>query len=63
MQVSIVWTHPGMTTYYRNARGRVYFVMPFRNVDYYMMTKNFNLDDYHAESGARKAGRGKHKPR
>ena len=20
--------------------------MPFRNVDYYMMTKNFNLDDY-----------------
>ena len=42
----LVWTHPGMTTYYRNARGRVYFVMPFRNVDYFMMTKNFNLDDY-----------------
>ncbi len=41
-----VWTHPGMQTYYRNSRGRVIFVMPFLNAEYWQMTKNFNLSDY-----------------
>lgn len=41
-----VWTHPGMQTYYRNSRGRVVFVMPFLNVEYWNMTKEVNLDDY-----------------
>lgn len=41
-----VWTHPGMQTYYRNSRGRVVFVMPFLNVEYWNMTKNVNLADY-----------------
>ncbi len=43
----MIWTHPGMTTYYRNSRGRVHFVMPFRNVDYYTMTRHFDPDEYH----------------
>ena len=41
-----VWTHPGMQTYYRNSRGRVIFVMPFLNAEYWQMTKEFDLDDY-----------------
>ncbi|HVW40964.1 MAG TPA: NAD(P)/FAD-dependent oxidoreductase [Amycolatopsis sp.] len=41
-----VWTHPGMRTYYRNSRGRVVYVMPFLNVEYWQMTRNVNLDDY-----------------
>lgn len=41
-----VWTHPGMQTYYRNSRGRVVFVMPFLNVEYWNMTKELDLSDY-----------------
>jgi len=41
-----VWTHPGMQTYYRNSRGRVVFVMPFLNVEYWHMTKKVDLADY-----------------
>jgi 4-hydroxyacetophenone monooxygenase len=41
-----VWTHPGMQTYYRNSRGRVVFVMPFLNVEYWNMTSNPDLADY-----------------
>ncbi len=47
----MIWTHPGMTTYYRNSRGRVHFVMPFRNVDYYTMTRHFDPDEYHVNEG------------
>ena len=36
---SMIWTHPGMSTYYRNARGRVVVNMPWRIVDYWAMTQ------------------------
>jgi 4-hydroxyacetophenone monooxygenase len=35
----MVWSHPGMSTYYRNKAGRVYSVMPWRLVDYWKMTR------------------------
>jgi 4-hydroxyacetophenone monooxygenase len=41
-----VWTHPGMSTYYRNSRGRVVFVMPFLNLEYWEMTKRTDLENY-----------------
>ena len=41
-----VWTHPGMSTYYRNSRGRVVFVMPFLNVEYWDMVSSVDLNDY-----------------
>ncbi|MFC0249627.1 MULTISPECIES: NAD(P)/FAD-dependent oxidoreductase [Citricoccus] len=41
-----VWTHPGMSTYYRNSRGRVVFVMPFLNVEYWDMTKRPDMENY-----------------
>jgi 4-hydroxyacetophenone monooxygenase len=45
----MVWTHPGMTTYYRNARGRITINSPYRNVDFYDMTKQVDLDEYVTE--------------
>jgi 4-hydroxyacetophenone monooxygenase len=35
----LIWTHPGMSTYYRNTNGRVVSVMPWRLVDYWQMTE------------------------
>ena len=42
----MVWTHPGMETYYRNDRGRVTVNYPWRNVDLFAATRRANLDDY-----------------
>lgn len=42
----LIWTHPGMSTYYRNSRGRVFSVMPWRMVDYWAMTHDADLDDF-----------------
>ena len=42
----MVWTHPGMTSYYRNERGRIVVNSPWRNVDFYAMTREANLSDY-----------------
>lgn len=46
---SMVWTHPGMSTYYRNARGRVTVNSPFRNVDFHHFMQASGLDDYVVE--------------
>ena len=35
----LIWTHPGMTTYYRNRQGRVFSAMPWRFVNYWGMTQ------------------------
>lgn len=42
----MIWTHPGMTTYYRNSRGRVFSAMPWRFVDYWRMTHDPDLSLY-----------------
>lgn len=42
----LVWTHPGTTNWYRNARGRVVNALPWRGVDYWAMTRRPDLDDY-----------------
>jgi 4-hydroxyacetophenone monooxygenase len=43
----LVWTHPGMNNWYRNAKGRVFAPMPWRLVDYWKMTREPRLDDFH----------------
>ncbi len=43
----MIWTHPGMTTYYRNAAGRVVTTSPWRGVDFWRMTRHADLHDYH----------------
>ena len=45
----MVWAHPGMTSYYRNERGRIVVNSPWRNVDFYQMTREANLGEYLAE--------------
>jgi 4-hydroxyacetophenone monooxygenase len=41
-----VWTHPGTNTFFRNARGRLVFVSPFRNVEYSTRAQESGLEDY-----------------
>ncbi|RZT86664.1 4-hydroxyacetophenone monooxygenase [Pseudonocardia sediminis] len=45
----MVWTHPGMTTYYRNPAGRVVANSPYRVVDYWAMTHDADLADFRTE--------------
>jgi 4-hydroxyacetophenone monooxygenase len=42
----LIWTHPGMTTYYRNSQGRVFSAMPWRFVDYWKMTHDPDFSQY-----------------
>lgn len=42
----MIWTHPGVSTYYRNAAGRVFSVMPWRLVDYWHMTREAQREDF-----------------
>lgn len=46
---NMIWTHPGMDTYYRNARGRVVVNMPYRIIDYWAMTHDADLSCYTTE--------------
>lgn len=46
----LIWSHPGMSTYYRNKSGRVVSVMPWRLVDYWSMTHDFDVDEYESQS-------------
>lgn len=41
-----VWTHPGFGTYYRNSKGRVIFVMPFLNLEYWEFTRRPDFENY-----------------
>jgi 4-hydroxyacetophenone monooxygenase len=45
----MVWAHPGMRTYYRNARGRVVTNSPWRFIDYWQMTRQADLADFVTE--------------
>lgn len=42
----MIWTHPGMSTYYRNRHGRVVSVTPFSLVEYWSMTHDPRLEEY-----------------
>jgi 4-hydroxyacetophenone monooxygenase len=42
----LIWTHPGMTTWFRNRHGRVIALAPWRGVDYWSMAHIADLDDY-----------------
>ena len=42
----MIWSHRGMETWYRNAKGRVVTNSPWRVVDYWEMTQEANLDDF-----------------
>jgi 4-hydroxyacetophenone monooxygenase len=42
----MIWTHRGMSTYYRNSAGRVVTNSPWRMVDYWWMTREPDFNDY-----------------
>jgi 4-hydroxyacetophenone monooxygenase len=41
-----VWAHPGMTSWYKNSRGRVVTTSPWRLLDYWRWTREPDLSDY-----------------
>ncbi len=46
LHADLVWTHPGVSTYYRTAGGKVRSPMPFRLVDYWARTHDVDLSDF-----------------
>jgi len=46
---NMVWAHPGVSSYYRNSKGRVVVNSPYRNVDFFAKTRHLNLQDYDTE--------------
>ena len=46
---NMVWTHPGMDVYYRNARGRVVVNTPFRVIDFWRKARYVDMGDYLTE--------------
>jgi 4-hydroxyacetophenone monooxygenase len=42
----LVWAHPGMRNWYRNAAGRVFVPMPWRLVDYWTMTREPVMEEF-----------------
>ncbi|WP_234807677.1 flavin-containing monooxygenase [Mycolicibacterium bacteremicum] len=47
-----IWTHPGMSTYYRNSKGRVVTNSPWKYIDYWRRTHEPKLTDYAVTHGA-----------
>ncbi|MEC9346660.1 MAG: NAD(P)/FAD-dependent oxidoreductase [Pseudomonadota bacterium] len=43
----MIWTHPGMSTYYRNSRGRVVSVTPRRLVDHWTESREPDFNAFH----------------
>jgi 4-hydroxyacetophenone monooxygenase len=43
----MVWSHPGMSSWYKNSRGKVTTTSPWRLVDYWRWTREPDLADYH----------------
>jgi 4-hydroxyacetophenone monooxygenase len=46
MHARMVWTHKGMTNWYRNPNGRVFAITPWRLVEYWKMTSRFDAGEY-----------------
>ncbi|MDT5284178.1 MAG: 4-hydroxyacetophenone monooxygenase [Mycobacterium sp.] len=42
----LVWSHPGMLPYYRDAFGKIRMVLPWRMVDYFHMTRRPDLTEF-----------------
>jgi 4-hydroxyacetophenone monooxygenase len=42
----LIWTHPGMATYYRNSQGRVFPAARWRFVEYRAMTHDPDFGQY-----------------
>jgi 4-hydroxyacetophenone monooxygenase len=45
-----IWSHKGMTTYYRNQAGRIVVSSPWTYVDYWTRIRDFDPREYHSEA-------------
>jgi 4-hydroxyacetophenone monooxygenase len=50
-----IWSHPGMTTYYRNEAGRIVVSSPWKYVDYWERLHEFDPSDYHEVTASSEA--------
>ncbi|MGH3633013.1 MAG: flavin-containing monooxygenase [Mycobacterium sp.] len=41
-----IWTHQGMTTYYRNSKGRIVTNIPWSNAEYWQRTRHLDPGDF-----------------
>ncbi len=48
----MVWAHPGVTSWYKNKHNRVTVTSPWRLLDYWQMTREFQPDEFIARQGA-----------
>ena len=48
----LVFSHPGMNNWYKNRRGRVVTVSPWRLVDYWAMARDADLSEFRLEGAA-----------
>lgn len=48
-----IWTHPGMTTYYRNSKGRIVTNTPYPNSEFRRLTLEPDLSEYRFGETAR----------
>jgi 4-hydroxyacetophenone monooxygenase len=46
----MVWTYPGVETYYKNSKGRVVVNNPFRVLEFWQMTETADLNEYELDS-------------
>jgi len=44
------WSHPSVSTWYKNANGRIVTNQPWKLIEYWELTRNFNPEDYVAAS-------------
>jgi 4-hydroxyacetophenone monooxygenase len=51
MHDRMVWTHPNVSNWYKNERGRVVGLAPWRLVDFWKMTSSMNPDDFIFKGG------------
>jgi len=48
----MVWTYPGVESYYKNSKGRIVVNNPFRILDVWQATEVADLKEYHCSSDA-----------
>jgi 4-hydroxyacetophenone monooxygenase len=53
MHADMVWTHPGVATYYRNSKGRVVAATPYRVVDLWHQSRNADLCAFTSPPGTK----------
>ncbi|WP_088625924.1 NAD(P)/FAD-dependent oxidoreductase [Oceanicola sp. 22II-s10i] len=53
----LVWSHPSVTTWYKNPNGRIITNQPWRLVEYWRLTHDADMADFITEPAAGKQGR------